>query len=64
VVDAVLIPEVPFKIDGPTGLMAYLRGVVEKKGHAVVCLAEGAGQVRGGWVLGLELGGGLEATTP
>lgn len=44
VVDAVLIPEVPFKIDGPTGLMAYLRGVVEKKGHAVVCLAEGAGQ--------------------
>ncbi|KIZ02592.1 hypothetical protein MNEG_5364 [Monoraphidium neglectum] len=44
VVDAVLIPEVPFKLEGPGGLLAYLGGVLESKGHAVVCLAEGAGQ--------------------
>ncbi|KAI8474291.1 MAG: phosphofructokinase family protein [Monoraphidium minutum] len=44
VVDAVLIPEVQFKLDGPTGLYAYLERVLEDKGHAVVCLAEGAGQ--------------------
>jgi len=48
VVDAVLIPEVQFKLEGPTGLLRYLEGVLEAKGHAVVCLAEGAGQVRGG----------------
>jgi 6-phosphofructokinase 1 len=42
----VLIPEVPFKLDGPTGLLAYLESVLEAKGHAVVCVAEGAGQVR------------------
>lgn len=45
VVDVVLIPEVPFKLQGPTGLLAYLETVLEKKGHAVVCVAEGAGQV-------------------
>ena len=48
-VDAVLIPEVPFTLDGPSGLLAYLEHVLEAKGHAVVCVAEGAGQVgRGG----------------
>lgn len=46
VVDAVLIPEVPFTIKGPHGLFKYLEGVLEKKGHCVVCIAEGAGQVR------------------
>jgi len=44
VVDAVLIPEVSFKLNGPTGLMAYLDEVMHKKGHCVVCVAEGAGQ--------------------
>ena len=44
VVDVVLIPEVPFKLEGPTGLLAYLERVLETKGHAVVCVAEGAGQ--------------------
>jgi 6-phosphofructokinase 1 len=47
VVDAVLIPEVPFTIKGPHGLFKYLEGVLEKKGHCVVCIAEGAGQVCG-----------------
>jgi 6-phosphofructokinase 1 len=45
VVDAVLIPEVPFTIKGDNGLFKYLDGVLEKKGHCVVCVAEGAGQV-------------------
>lgn len=46
VVDAVLIPEVQFKMEGPTGLFAHLERVLEAKGHAVLCVAEGAGQVR------------------
>ncbi len=44
VVDVCLIPEVPFRLDGPSGLLAYLDGVLSKQGHAVVCVAEGAGQ--------------------
>lgn len=45
VVDAVLIPEVQFKMHGENGLFAYIEKVLEQKGHAVVCVAEGAGQV-------------------
>ncbi|CAD7699689.1 unnamed protein product [Ostreobium quekettii] len=44
VVDAVLIPEVPFELQGPKGLFQYLKKVIQHKGHAVVCVAEGAGQ--------------------
>lgn len=44
VVDVCLIPEVPFTLHGPNGLHAYLEKVLSKKGHAVVCVAEGAGQ--------------------
>ncbi|KAK9809983.1 hypothetical protein WJX72_002965 [[Myrmecia] bisecta] len=43
-VDVCLIPEVPFELEGKCGLMAYLDKVLESKGHAVICLAEGAGQ--------------------
>ena len=39
-----LIPEVPFALKGPSGLCAYVEALLEKKGHAVVCVAEGAGQ--------------------
>lgn len=46
VVDACLIPEVPFKLDGPTGLFSHLQKIIHNKGHAVLCVAEGAGQVR------------------
>jgi hypothetical protein len=46
VVDAVLIPEVHFQLKGEKGLFKYLQGVLEAKGHCVVCVAEGAGQVR------------------
>jgi 6-phosphofructokinase 1 len=43
-VDAVLIPEVPFTLDGPGGVLDYVRRKVEQQGHCVVVLAEGAGQ--------------------
>lgn len=42
VVDACLIPEVPFRMDKLCQLVAR---AFERKGHAVVCVAEGAGQV-------------------
>ncbi len=42
--DVVLIPEVPFALDGENGLLAHLRRRVEERGHAVVVAAEGAGQ--------------------
>ncbi len=42
--DFVLIPEVPFTLDGDAGLLACLRRRVLGKGSAVVVVAEGAGQ--------------------
>lgn len=42
--DFVLIPEVPFRLEGEHGFLASLRRLVQKQGHAVVVLAEGAGQ--------------------
>ncbi|QNG55302.1 ATP-dependent 6-phosphofructokinase [Pseudonocardia petroleophila] len=42
--DVVLIPEVPFGLDGDGGLLAHLRRRVLERGHAVVVVAEGAGQ--------------------
>jgi 6-phosphofructokinase 1 len=41
-VDACLIPEVPFKVEK---LCAHIQKCFDKCGHAVVCVAEGAGQV-------------------
>jgi 6-phosphofructokinase 1 len=43
-VDFVLVPEVPFSLDGATGFLACLRQRVERRGHAVIVVAEGAGQ--------------------
>lgn len=40
----VLIPEVPFKLDGDGGFLGHLRRRVEQRGHAVIVVAEGAGQ--------------------
>jgi 6-phosphofructokinase 1 len=42
--DAVLIPEVPFALDGDGGLLSYLLKRVQERGSAVVVVAEGAGQ--------------------
>jgi len=43
-VDVSLLPEVPFAMDGPTGVLAHLRHLLDSQGHAIVCIAEGAGQ--------------------
>ena len=40
----VLIPECPFAMDGPGGFLEALRARVESKKHALVVVAEGAGQ--------------------
>jgi 6-phosphofructokinase 1 len=40
----VLIPEVPFALDGPVGFLAHLAARVRERGHAVIVVAEGAGQ--------------------
>jgi 6-phosphofructokinase 1 len=42
--DFVLIPEVPFGLDGESGLLARVVDKVKQQGHAVVIVAEGAGQ--------------------
>jgi len=39
-----LVPEVPFRLEGQGGFLAALRDRLEKKRHAVVVVAEGAGQ--------------------
>jgi len=43
-VNFVLIPEVPFQLEGDSGLLAVLRKRLERRGHAVIVVAEGAGQ--------------------
>ncbi|XP_021835160.1 ATP-dependent 6-phosphofructokinase 5, chloroplastic [Spinacia oleracea] len=43
-VDICLIPEVPFTLDGPNGVLSHLEHLIRTKGAAVVCVAEGAGQ--------------------
>jgi 6-phosphofructokinase 1 len=42
--DFVLIPEVPFALDGESGFLAALERRVAERGSAVVVVAEGAGQ--------------------
>jgi 6-phosphofructokinase 1 len=43
-VDFVLIPEVPFTLKGQTGFLAVLQRRMQRQGHAVIVVAEGAGQ--------------------
>ena len=43
-VDLVLVPEVPIVLDGPRGCLPHLMQRVKEKGHAVVVVAEGAGE--------------------
>jgi 6-phosphofructokinase 1 len=37
--------QVPFKLDGPNGLVEHLERLIQDKGFAMICIAEGAGQV-------------------
>lgn len=39
-----LIPEVPFDLEGPNGFLAALENRLERRHHAVIIVAEGAGQ--------------------
>ena len=39
-----LIPEVPFRLEGPGGLLAALKRRVRDRNHALIAVAEGAGQ--------------------
>jgi 6-phosphofructokinase 1 len=43
-VNFVLLPEVPFELYGANGLCAHLENRLQRRGHAVICVAEGAGQ--------------------
>jgi 6-phosphofructokinase 1 len=43
-VNFVLIPEVPFDLEGPNGLFVHLKERLESRHHAVIVTAEGAGQ--------------------
>ena len=40
----VLVPEVPFELDGPKGFLVALEKRLAARGHALVVVAEGAGQ--------------------
>ncbi len=42
-VNVCLVPEAPFGLDGPHGLLAYLTTRLEKRSHAVIVVAEGCG---------------------
>ena len=43
-VNLVLVPEVRFALEGEHGVFAWLRERLKRRGHAVVVVAEGAGQ--------------------
>lgn len=43
-VNYVLIPEVPFELDGEKGVLAHLKERLARRNHAVIVVAEGAGQ--------------------
>ena len=43
-VDLCLVPEVSIQLEGPDGCLPYLMRRVEQQGHAVVVVAEGAGE--------------------
>ncbi len=43
-VNFVFVPEVPFEMDGNNGFLKHLEDRIISRGHAVVCVAEGAAQ--------------------
>ncbi|CAN8074457.1 unnamed protein product [Agarophyton chilense] len=56
VVDCCLIPEEPFTLQGPDGVLAYVEQKLDEKGHCVLVAAEGAGNMKDkGGDVGLHL---------
>jgi 6-phosphofructokinase 1 len=43
-VNFTLVPEVPFALDGPNGFLAHLEQRLARRNHALIAVAEGAGQ--------------------
>jgi 6-phosphofructokinase 1 len=43
-VNYILVPESPFDIEGENGFLEHLEIRLRKRGHAVICVAEGAAQ--------------------
>jgi len=43
-VDLCLIPEVPLALEGPASFLAHVATTIKSRGHAVVVVAEGAGE--------------------
>jgi 6-phosphofructokinase 1 len=43
-VNFVLVPEVPFELDGENGLLAHMEKRLQRRNHVVILTAEGAGQ--------------------
>lgn len=43
-VDVCLIPEVDFAMEGPNGVVNHVKNLIASQGHALIVLAEGAGQ--------------------
>jgi len=43
-VNLVLVPEQEFDMEGPAGLLAFMEKRISARGHAVIVVAEGAGQ--------------------
>jgi 6-phosphofructokinase 1 len=56
-VNYVLIPEVPFELDGEKGLLSSLKKRLEARHHAVILVAEGAGQELAGEAAGTDASG-------
>jgi hypothetical protein len=42
--------KVPFSLDRQHGVLKHLEHLIETKGFALICVAEGAGQVKSHWL--------------
>ena len=59
-VNYVFVPEVDFALRGETGFFAHLEARLKRKGHAVVLVAEGAGQNFFGEAFGKDASGNVQ----
>jgi len=56
-VDLCLVPEVPITLEGETGYLAFLKERLAEQGHAVIVVAEGAGEELLGKSAAVDAGG-------